>query len=52
MLRQGKPLVHIEAEIEAMPISEDAKDRLWMIAYSGQPRQGRRLAPASVVPLG
>jgi len=52
MLRQGKALADIEDEIELMPISEDAKAWLWLIAYSGQPRKGRELLHESVVPLG
>ncbi len=52
MLRQGKSLAHIEDEIELMPISEDAKAWLWLIAYSGRPRKGRDPLHESVVPLG
>jgi hypothetical protein len=52
MLRQGKPLASIEEEIEGMPISEDAKAWLWLIAYSGQPQHERDSVHESVVPLG
>jgi hypothetical protein len=52
MLRQGKPLAQIEEEIEDMPISEDAKAWLWLIAYSDPPQPERESVRDVVVPLG
>lgn len=36
MLRAGKPFGQIEERIEAMPVNEESKSALWLLAWSEQ----------------